>query len=566
MVELRLTLLGTFALSGSTGFATPSKKAQALLAYLAIPAGLPHRREKLASMLWSDRTEEAGRQNLRQCLTAIRKMSDGGEGLPIIAEGDCLRLDPSNVAVDVAEFEQALRSRDPKGLVRAFALYRGELLEGLNLQAEPIEEWLVTERRRLRTIAIEGLVQLLEHQQRSGAREEAMQTALRLLNIDPLQEVVHRSLMRLYHDAGNTAQALWQYGICEKVLRRELNVEPEATTKELRRAILHGRSTSSRSSGEGSARPDQSREPVTRSGPKSPAPKQDIDYCVTSDGIRIAYAVTGSGPPLVRVATWVSHLEHDFASPVTRHLLAELARGHTLVRYDPRGNGMSEWDVKDLSLNVFVRDLEAVVDAVCLDRFTLFGACQDAASAAAYAAKHPERVNGLILCNGTVRGWRKRLDPNEIARRRALSTLILQGWGQENPAYRQVFSSLLIPGGSAEQMDSFNQLERISTSPENAHRLHEAFGEIDISGLLDKIVAPVLILHSRDDAAVPFSQGQAYAAGIPGARFVPLESRNHVLLPDEPAWRVFQAEVRAFLQQVSSPICRRSQATPKSKH
>jgi pimeloyl-ACP methyl ester carboxylesterase len=213
---------------------------------------------------------------------------------------------------------------------------------------------------------------------------------------------------------------------------------------------------------------------------------------------------------------------------------------------------MSEWEVKDFSHDVFVRDLEAVVDAVRLDWFSLFGGCQDAASAAAYAAKHPERVCGLILCNGTVRGWRKRLDPNEIERRKALSTLILQGWGQDNPAYRQVFSSLAIPGGSAEQMHSFNELERISTSPENAHRLHEASAEIDISGLLDKIVAPTLIFHSREDAAVPFSQGQAYAAGIRGARFVPLESRNHYLLPNEPAWRIFQAEVRAFMKEVSS--------------
>jgi DNA-binding SARP family transcriptional activator len=301
MVEFRLTLLGTFTLSGSAPLTMPSKKAQALLAYLAIPAGLPHRREKLASMLWSDRSQESGRHNLRQCLTAIRKMSDGGEEVPIIVEGDSLRLDPSNVAVDVAELEQALRSRDPNGLARAFALYRGELLEGLNLQAEPIEEWLVAERHRLRTIAIEGLVRLLEHQQRSGAHKEAMQTALRLLNIDPLQEAVHRSLMRLYHEAGNTARALWQYGICEKVLLRELNVEPEATTKELRRAILHDRSTSSRRSGEMSERRDQSRDRITRSGTKSHAPKQDIHYCMTSDGIRIAYAVTGSGPALVKV-------------------------------------------------------------------------------------------------------------------------------------------------------------------------------------------------------------------------------------------------------------------------
>ena len=557
MAQFRLTLLGTFALSGGP-CAMLSKKAQALLAFLASPPGQAHRRDKLASMLWSDRSEEAARQNLRQCLSAIRKVNETGEALPIIAEGDLLRLDPAKVTIDVCEFEHALRSREPEELGRAVALYRGELLEGLNLQGEPLEEWLIGERRRLRACAIEGLSQLLEHQQRSGAREEAMQTALRLLTIDPLQEGVHRSLMRLHHETGNTAQALRQYGICEKTLRRELNVEPEAATKELRREILRSRSASPRPAYEKSlGGPGHSGRLMVRRGvTRASALKQDVHYCVTSDGVRIAYAITGSGPPLVRMATWLTHLEHSFASPVSRHLYEELSREHALVHYDPRGNGLSDWDVQDLSLEAFVSDLEAVVAAANLDRFILYGTSQGAAFAAAYAAKHPKLVAGLILCNGHVRGWRKRLDPDEIERRKALSTLILRGWGQDNPAYRQIFSSLLIPDGTAEQMSWLNELERISTSPENAHRLLEALSDIDISGLLEKIEAPTLILHARDDAMAPFSQGQAYAAGIASARFVPLESRNHVLLPEEPAWRVFQAEVRAFLRQVSSPVDR----------
>lgn len=243
MPEFHLTLLGAFALSGAAPCAMLSKKAQALLALLAMPPGQAHRRDKLASMLWGDRPEESARQNLRQCLTAIRRACEGGESLPIVAEGDLLRLDPTNVAIDVCEFEQALSSGDPAELDRAFALYRGELLEGLNLQGELFEEWLFGERRRLRALATQRLGRLLEQQERSGAREQAMQTAMRLLNIDPLQEPVHRVLMRLYHEAGNTAQALRQYGICEKVLRREINVEPEAATRNLRREILHSRSS-----------------------------------------------------------------------------------------------------------------------------------------------------------------------------------------------------------------------------------------------------------------------------------------------------------------------------------
>jgi len=220
-----------------------SKKAQALLAFLAMPAGQAHRRDKLATMLWADRSEEAARQNLRQCLTAIRRAWEGAESFPLVAEGDLLRLDPASLTIDACEFEEALRDRRSQDLARAFALYRGDLLEGLNLQGQPFEEWLIGERRRLRSLAIEGLSQLLQLQQQSGAREQATQTAIRLLTIDELQEPVHRALMRLYHETGNTAQALRQYGICEKTLRRELTVEPDAETKELRREILRSRSS-----------------------------------------------------------------------------------------------------------------------------------------------------------------------------------------------------------------------------------------------------------------------------------------------------------------------------------
>jgi DNA-binding SARP family transcriptional activator/TolB-like protein/Flp pilus assembly protein TadD len=243
MPESRLTLLGAFALSGTAPCAMVSKKAQALLAFLAMPAGQPHRRDKLAAMLWADRSEESARQNLRQCLTAIRRAWEGAGSFPLVTEGDVLRLAPASLTIDACEFEQALRTRRPQDLERAFSLYRGDLLEGLNLQGQPFEEWLIGERRRLRSLAMEGLGQLLHLQEQSGAREQATQTAIRLLTIDELQEPVHRTLMRLYHETGNTAQALRQYGICEKTLRRELSVEPDAETKKLRREILRSRST-----------------------------------------------------------------------------------------------------------------------------------------------------------------------------------------------------------------------------------------------------------------------------------------------------------------------------------
>jgi TolB-like protein/DNA-binding SARP family transcriptional activator len=265
----------------------PSRKGQALLALLAIPPGRTHRRDKLATMLWSGLSDEAARQNLRQCLTALRKGCQNGAAIPLIAEGDVLRLDAAQVIVDVGEFEDAMRGRDPAALARAFTLYRGELLEGLNFDECPFEEWLIGERRRLNALAIEGLNQLLRHQQWHGEREAAMQTALRLLTIDPLQEGVHRSLMRLYHEIGNTAQALRQYVACEKVLRRELGVEPEDATNELRRVILRSRNIAA-------PKADDKTEPARDdrfSRPNGIETSSDADVSVTTPSDRPSIAV-----------------------------------------------------------------------------------------------------------------------------------------------------------------------------------------------------------------------------------------------------------------------------------
>ncbi|WP_197086807.1 BTAD domain-containing putative transcriptional regulator [Bradyrhizobium sp. LTSPM299] len=242
MTEFRLTLLGAFSLSGADPSGALSKKAQALLAYLALAPGRSHRRDKLAGMLWSSRSGESARQNLRQCLTVIRRACETNQVLlPLILEGETVRLETASITVDAGEFERALQTHGDGGLARAMELYQGELLEGLNLQDEPFEEWLVTERRRLQALAVDGLNRLLAHHEEAGDREQANQVAMRLLTIDPLEESAHRALMRLYHATGRTAQALKQYVICETFLQRELVVEPEAATKALRREILQSR-------------------------------------------------------------------------------------------------------------------------------------------------------------------------------------------------------------------------------------------------------------------------------------------------------------------------------------
>ena len=278
-----------------------------------------------------------------------------------------------------------------------------------------------------------------------------------------------------------------------------------------------------------SAKPSEPAAVGQTAPPAAPAnPQHEIRFCTASDGVRIAYALVGQGPPLVKAANWLNHLEYDWQSPIWSHLLHALAREHRLIRYDARGNGLSDWNVDDLSFDAFVRDLESVVEAAGLDKFALLGISQGCAVSIAYAVRHPERVSRLVLYGGFARGRRKRGSQQEIEGADAIATLMRQGWGQENPAFRQMFTSLFIPGGTAEQMQWFNDLQRITTSPDNAVRIRRTVDEIDVFDLLPLVKAPTLVLHCRNDAVQPFDEGRKLAAGIPGARFVALEGRNHL--------------------------------------
>lgn len=277
--------------------------------------------------------------------------------------------------------------------------------------------------------------------------------------------------------------------------------------------------------------------------------RQQIQFCRAHDGARVAYAKSGDpgAPPLVKPANWLTHLEFDWDSPVWRHWLTELGRGHSLIRYDVRGGGLSDHDATDLSFESWVRDLEAVVDAERLERFSLLGISQGCAVAIAYAARHPERVDKLVLYGGYAVGRSHRnTSPQEDLERALLQDLIRVGWGRDNPAFRQVFGTLFLPEGTPEQHQWFNDLAK--TIPlESALRVRETTDLIDVRREAADVRAPALVLHARGDGMVPFEIGRQMAASIPGARFVPLESRNHVLLETEPAWARFVDEVRAFL-------------------
>ncbi len=275
---------------------------------------------------------------------------------------------------------------------------------------------------------------------------------------------------------------------------------------------------------------------------------QQIRFATSPDGIRLAYAIHGTGPPLVKVANWLSHLEFDWHSPVWRHWLTELGRDNLVVRYDERGSGLSDRAVPDFTFDAWVRDLEAVVDAAGLDRFSLFGMSQGGAVAIAYAVLHPERVTHLVLYGAYSRG---RLARDPSAEQRAEAELLLHltrvGWGTSNPAFRRVFTMLFFPDATPDHAAAFDELQRVSSSADDAVRFRRVFHDIEVTALVPRVRVPTLVLHARDDGMVPFDEGRRLASVIPGARFVSLEGRNHILLSDEPAWQIFLAEVRAFL-------------------
>lgn len=282
---------------------------------------------------------------------------------------------------------------------------------------------------------------------------------------------------------------------------------------------------------------------------------QGIRFCTSRDGVRIAFVTVGSGPPLVKAAHWLTHIEFDWNSPVWRHWIAEFSRYRMLLRYDERGCGLSDWDAADLSFESWIGDLERVVDAAGVEKFALYGQSQGGPVAIAYAARHPERVTHLVLYGTYARGrnlWAK--SPAEIEENEMAIRLAEMGWDRDNAAFREMFASMFLPDGTLEQRRSFTEMMRLSTSGATAGRLMREFTSIDVRSLTAQIRCPTLVLHPRGDGRLPFDEGRLLAGLIPGARFVPLESGNHILLEDEPAWKEFATEVQAFLSEGAQGI------------
>ena len=281
----------------------------------------------------------------------------------------------------------------------------------------------------------------------------------------------------------------------------------------------------------------------------APARNQEVTFCRTADGINLALASVGTGAPLIKVANWLTHVEYDWESPIWLPLLQHLAERCRLIRYDGRGNGLADRDVADISFAAFVRDLEAVVAAAEVERPAFLGISQGAAVAIAFAVLHPQRVSKLILYGGYAQGRNRRGSPAEAEMARAFLAIMRHGWGDEHSAFMKAFSSVFFPNGSPQQIKWLVDLQRITTSPENAARIRNVCDDIDVVDLLPKVQVPTLVIHCRHDNVAPFEQGRLIARSIPHAKFVTLESDNHVVLAGEPAWPKLVDEIATFLTE-----------------
>lgn len=532
---LAIRLLGDMqVLRGAEPVELPrSRKARALLAFLA-STGQPHRRERLGELLWD--TAEDPRASLRWNLSQIRLLTRDAERPLIMADRDTVRFDPLSASVDLADIrafvtaDVATASIDQ--LKEAVAAFCGPFLDGLELPDDhAFQSWCVAERENARQRHALLRTQLADRL--AAEPDQALLHARVLVTIEPLSEPAWSRMIQLLLAAGRHREAREQYDTAGRVLRAVGG--PAGPLLQ-----VWNKATAVSSSAVAS-------DTVTADAMPPPVPL-DIHFCTARDGVRIAYTAVGAGPPLVRVANWMTHLEHDQQSPLWDHLLRELSSDSRLVHYDQRGNGLSDRDIDDLSVDALASDLAAVIDAAGLPRVPLLGISQGCAVAIAYAVKHPERVSHLVFIGGFAVGAMLRAR-HDAARRQAIGVLFKQGWAQDNPAVRQMITSLVIPDASRAQMQLFNELQLRITSSDNLTRVHETWGSVDIRALLPQVSCPTLVLHARDDGITPFEEGRNLAIAIPGARFVALDSRNRLPLENEPAWPRLLAAIRTFLAE-----------------
>lgn len=503
----------------------PSRKTRALMAYLAL-TGRPHRRERLCEMFWDLPDDPRG--SLRWALSKIRQLVDEQDLARVSADRERVTLLRTAASIDYIEIIEKLQQPDALPLPQLQEIARSlalPLLDGLDLpQLGSYHAWLAAEREEALRLRLEVLRRITLHPETTD--RDAVQWLRQWQSSDPLSMDAAAILSRTLRKIGRPEEAA-------EVVERFRQVSIAAGLEPSVSLAEHGPKPAGQA----------------LSTRRSLLQHQSIGFCRADDGVRLAFATVGKGPPLVKAANWLNHLELDWLGPIWGKTFQALTTEHTLIRYDERGNGLSDWEVAEISFPAFVRDLETVVNSLGLRRFPLLGMSQGCAVSIDYAVRYPERVSALILMSGYAAGWRIGSSPEEQERRQAVMTLTRLGWGTDNSAYRHIFSQTFMPDGTPDELAWFDELQRQTTSPENAARFQDAFGDIDVRHLLKHVKAPTLVLHARNDQRITIEQGRELAANIPNARFVPLDSRSHIILGHEPAWPIAMREIQAFLRE-----------------
>jgi len=530
--DLAIRLIGNLAVTrnGQPLSLPSSRKTRALLAYLVLNPG-SQRRDRLCEIFWQVPDDPRG--SLRWSLSKLRGLVDDGHTRRIIADRDYVSFEPAGASIDILELRASLANGlallATGELQEAASLTSLGYLNGLDLSGQPeFDIFLSAEREAFRVARRDLLLELIRRLADSPA--DAVRWLQSLVEIEPYSLEAHVMLIDSLVRAGRRRDADRQVSASLSALKDIEGIDLMA----VRRAAA-GKPAASTNVQLPLAEEDDRRL------------RQQIRFCRAADGTRIAYATVGEGPPLIKTANWLNHLEFDWESPVWRHVFRGLANGRTLVRYDARGNGLSDWDIEDFSLERQVNDLETVVEATGLERFPLLGLSQGCAVSVEFAARHPEKVSRLILIGGYAKGWNRQGNPEIVRQTEAMITLVGMGWGKDNPAFRQMFTTMFMPDAPPENQSWFNELQRMSTTAENAVKLLRAAGEVEVEDRLREVRAPTLVMHARHDMRVPFDRGRELAGGIPGARFVSLDSRNHLLPETDAAWPQMLREIDAFL-------------------
>lgn len=518
--------IGAFEISrdGEPVVLPSSRKTRALLAYLVI-TGRRHTRQSLCELFWENTDDPLA--GLRWSLSKLRGLLNA-EGLEALnADRETVWFDTSLVSLDKDQLN-SFANENEHNEKRADEIWKAAIglpLEGCELpNLSTYMTWIESFRQDY--LRLRGVIAKRFARDASLTWQTRDKWADRLIKVVPYSRGAAFTAFECKYFAAGRSAAMGLAGYLERAFR-EAGIEPPNFAIDQSSDVL--------------------RNPRNQLAPV----EQQIRFVEAQDGASIAWARVGdtNNPPLVKAANWLNHLELDWDAPIWSPLFKELSKSHHLIRYDERGCGLSDWDVDEISFDKFVDDLAHVIDAAGLDRFPLLGISQGAAVSIRYAALYPERVSKLILFGAYDQGWRYDATPEQVREREAVMVLTETGWGMDNPAYRHVFSRTFMPDASPEELDWFDEFQRLTTSSENAVRFLEAFSQINVRDDLASVQCPTLVVHSRGDLRIPFATGRMLASRIPSAQFAGLESQNHLLLGRESASVRFVQLVQDFIKQ-----------------